>query len=250
MIRRHKPRKTFKQFLTFTAVSIVFMICVFYIKISVIGLTPATESDSAFTKFALSGNVVERDYTAELENQIAEYKAEIEKIHNESQLLANTQAKEIIKSKFPSYDFSKLSAPKNIAQLIAIQCRLNGFNSMDEIYAIIAYESKFDAKCRALTPTEDSRGLLQVNTYTNYPKGWNKDKLYDAEYNLSYQLPELHDYYVLGQRKGLKGKDLACFISRYGQRPAWTNKNTRNYIISTISKFYDEVVNSKLVKAV
>ena len=197
--------------------------------------------------------IEKENYTKDLEDEQLALQKEIESLHLDNQNIMNEKVKLLINNgsikNFPSYDYSKLSAPKDIAQLIAYQCKLHCFGSMDEIYSIVAYESKFNTKCNANTSIEDSKGLLQVNVWTNYPKGWDVKKLYNPEFNLDYQLDELYKYYILGKSKGLEGNGLSKFIARYGQRYRYSDKTTRVYVETTIDKYYKEVVNAKIVKS-
>lgn len=196
------------------------------------------------------GMRIERDNTQELKGQIEAYKKEVEKLNETNQKLIDNHSKVLASrgdvNRGTVYDYTKLSAPKEISKIIDLKCKEKGFENMDEIYPIVAYESGFNPKTRTLTKHEDSRGLLQINTFTNYPKEFDKNKLYDPAYNLDYQLPELLIFYKLGKSKGLKGVELSCSISKLGQRPLWSDKKTRNYIISTIEKYYKEVTAAKI----
>jgi hypothetical protein len=139
--------------------------------------------------------------------------------------------------------------------LIEEECKKHANNDttkefFETIYSIITYESHFNPLVVTKTSTEHSIGLLQVNTNTNKPKNVDieqfRKKLKNPQFNLDYQLNELYDFYILGKSKGLKGKDLACFVSKYGQRPNWKDKKTREYIIKTISKAYTVVQKARI----
>ena len=67
----------------------------------------------------------------------------------------------------------------------------------------------------------------------------NKEKLFDPEYNLDYQLDELKYYYDKGKKKGLQGSDLIIYVSKYGQRPKWNG-----WIADRIRTSYKEYLNS------
>jgi hypothetical protein len=137
-------------------------------------------------------------------------------------------------------NYAKLSAPRYIVELIERMCVLHGFDSGAEIYSICAYESQFNPACHN-TKGEDSRGLLQVNVKdpSHAKRNPNKTKLFDPAYNLDYQLDELKLYYRLGKQRGLKGADLAIFISKFGQRPKWTED-----IAQAIRQYYKEYKNA------
>jgi hypothetical protein len=101
-------------------------------------------------------------------------------------------------------------------------------------YPIVMYESGGSTTARAVTPSEDSRGLFQVNTYA-YPEA-NGIKLYDPEYNANFQMPELKKYYDEGLSKGLSGSELTKYVARYGQRPQWTENIARE-----IEHYYSQI---------
>ena len=137
-------------------------------------------------------------------------------------------------------NYKKLSAPRYIVELIERMAIIHGFDSGAEIYSIVAYESQFNPAAHT-TKGEDSRGLLQVNVQdpSHAKRNPNKTKLFDPAYNLDYQLDELSLYYKLGRQRGLKGVDLAIFISKFGQRPKWGD-----WIAQEIRKFYTEYKNA------
>jgi len=140
------------------------------------------------------------------------------------------------------YDYTKLTCPQWVFDALK---EVGDKEGLPETvwYPIAKYESSFNPKCRTLTAKEDSRGIFQVNTFS-HPNA-DKNKLYDVTYNATYQMPELVRYYNKGKSLGLSGVDLTCYVSRYGQRPDWASEKTRNYIISTISKGYKEIMNAK-----
>jgi hypothetical protein len=98
---------------------------------------------------------------------------------------------------------------------------------------IIMYESGGDPNVRALTQSEDSRGLFQVNTYA-HPTA-NASLLYDPEYNARWQIPELARFYEKGLSEGYSGVELTKYVAKYGQRPMWTDT-----VESNIEKYYGE----------
>jgi len=142
-------------------------------------------------------------------------------------------------------DFEKLPGPIYLLELTQRMCEKHGFKSMGEIYSIICYESRYDPACHN-TRGEDSRGLLQVNVAdkSHRKRNPNVTKLFDPAYNLDYQLDELYDYYILGQRKGLKGAELAKLISKYGQRPQWSQS-----IANQIDQSYKLFLNARIKEA-
>lgn len=245
----YKPKSKWKKKLLCATlfVSITLIACV-------LQFTYINNNPDMKDSFLMGGVVlerVERDDSETLKQEIDGYKKEIDKLNNENKLLIEKHKVELssrgeVNRNSSLYDYTKLTAPKEISKIIETKCREIGFDNMDEIYPIVAYESNFNPKIRTLTKHEDSRGLLQVNVFSNYPKNLDKNKLYSPEYNLSYQLPELYDFYKLGKSKGLKGIELSCYLSRYAQRPLWSDKATRNYIISTITKYYKEVTDAKV----
>lgn len=148
------------------------------------------------------------------------------------------------------FDFSKLFGNSAILAAIESECAKHAKGDVNKeffevIYSIVTYESHFDPNIVVISPTEHSIGLLQVNTYTNAPKGVNIEKfrknLKDPRFNLDYQLDELYDFYVLGKQKGYLGKGLACFVAKYGQRPNWTNAKTRKYITTSIYNTFEQL---------
>jgi hypothetical protein len=133
-------------------------------------------------------------------------------------------------------NYSKLSAQRYIVELIERMSAAHGLDSGAYVYSIVAYESKFDTTCHN-TKGEDSRGLLQVNVAdkAHAKRNPNKTKLFDPAYNLDYQLDELSLYYHMGKQRGLKGADLAIFMSKEGQRPKWGE-----WIAAEIRKYFAE----------
>lgn len=147
------------------------------------------------------------------------------------------------------YDYSKLSCPENIVKIIKSQTdRISEGQDaefrkdfFDMIYCIVGYESGFNPKIETKTSIEHSIGLLQINTWSNYPKGSDISKLRDPNFNLAYQLPELWEKYLKGKSNGISGVDLACYISRHGQRARWSDKKVASYITNSIRKYYKEL---------
>lgn len=143
------------------------------------------------------------------------------------------------------YNLEKLTCPEDT--FIRIKTIADKLGLPVEVwYPIVGYESEFKASNNTKTDQEDSRGIFQVNTWTNYPKNADPLKLYNLEFNCEYQIPELVKTYKEGKSKGLTGTALTEYVSRYGQRPDWDNEKTRNYIKSTIKKYYYELQNAKL----
>lgn len=159
-------------------------------------------------------------------------------------------------SEFAKYDFSKMFGNSEILAIMEDECAKHDKNGdknkefFEVIYSLALYESHFDPNVTTITKTEHSIGLLQVNTYTNAPNGIDIEKfrknLRNPRYNLDYQLDELYDFYVLGKSKGLKGRDLACFVSKYGQRPNWSDAKTRNYIVNSIYNTYNQISKARI----
>lgn len=196
---------------------------------------------------------VDRTPSPELFAEVTELRKEISVLQKGefSQISRGDVSREIKK---PSYDFSKLFGNPAILKTIEDQCAKHAKGDTNKeffevIYSLVMYESHFDPAVTTITPTEHSIGLLQVNTYTNAPKNVNVEQfrknLKDPRFNLDYQLDELYDFYVLGKGKGLKGKDLACFVSKYGQRPNWKSKATREYIMNSIYNTYIQLAKAK-----
>lgn len=104
-------------------------------------------------------------------------------------------------------------------------------------YPIVMMESGGNPSATTISRTEDSRGLLQVNTYV-HPIG--KSNAYNPEANLAYQMPELGVKYHEAKLQGLKGFDVVCYVERYGQRCQWTNK-----VKSELKKYYVEITGGK-----
>jgi hypothetical protein len=101
-------------------------------------------------------------------------------------------------------------------------------------YPIIMMESNGKPTSTTITKKEDSRGLLQINTRVHKV---DKTKVYDPEYNLSYQMPELADKYKEAKVKGLKGLDVVYYVERYGQRCEWTQT-----VRDLLKKYYNEIM--------
>jgi hypothetical protein len=143
------------------------------------------------------------------------------------------------------YNLDKLTCPEDtFVRIKTIGDRLG--LPVEVWYPIAGYESEFKATNNTTTDREDSRGIFQVNTWTNYPKNADPLKLYNIEFNCEYQMPELVKTYKEGKEKGLTGTALTEYVSRYGQRPDWDNVKTRMYIKTTIKKYYFELQNAKL----
>jgi hypothetical protein len=90
-------------------------------------------------------------------------------------------------------------------------------------------------------------GLFQVNIADKWHKKRNPDakKLYDPAYNMTYQFAELVIYERKGIAQGLKGAELAIYVSRFGQRPNWGKCS--GYITTEIKKAY-KAYNNALIK--
>ena len=110
------------------------------------------------------------------------------------------------------------------------------------VYSIVGYESGFNSKKIYTTEKEKSYGLLQVNIKTNFPKDSNSDLLLNPEYNLNYQLNNLKEVYMQGTKISLNGIDLAEYVSKYGQRADWNNKENVKYIKKSIKTYYSEAI--------
>lgn len=205
------------------------------------GFMPHEHSDESLSMTLLSPMVTPPPDPIIKENE--QIKVELEELQQEnvkmteyvmaSRGATNRKTKEVL-------NYDKLSAPRYIVELMERMCLSHGFEGIGEIYSIIAYESRFDTTCHA-TKGEDSRGLLQVNVAdkAHARRNPNKNKLFDPAYNLDYQLDELKVYYKSGKNRGLKRAELAMFISRYGQRPRWSNSIEQN-----IRKYYKEYQNA------
>jgi len=67
---------------------------------------------------------------------------------------------------------------------------------LDLAYTFIAAESGFDPNAHALTPYEDSVGLLQLNRMGGQGEGYTVQQLKDPRFNLQVGLPYIHNAYV------------------------------------------------------
>jgi hypothetical protein len=191
-------------------------------------------------------NEVERQH--EEEKQVLSYDLEQIKEEKAALELENKKYLNIVSRGNVSrevVDFEKLPGPIYLLELTQRMCEQHGFKSMGEIYSIIRYESNFDPTCHN-TRGEDSRGLLQVNVAdkSHAKRNPNKNKLFNPAYNLEYQLPELYQYYVLGQRKNLSGAALAKFMAKYGQRCVFTDSVSKQ-----IDKAYKDFLNARVKEA-
>ena len=107
------------------------------------------------------------------------------------------------------------------------------------LYAVVMTESGGNPNSHALTSKEDSRGLFQVNIKA-HPDA-NSGQLFNPEYNANYWVPQLVPSYKQGLSKGLSGADLAAYVERYGERPAWTSA-----VDSSIRKHYADITGGKV----
>jgi hypothetical protein len=102
------------------------------------------------------------------------------------------------------------------------------------LYAIVMTESGGNPNSHAVTSKEDSRGLFQVNIKA-HPDA-NSGQLFNPEYNANYWVPQLVPSYKAGKAKGLAGADLAAYVERYGERPAWTDA-----VNNSVRKHYNNI---------
>jgi hypothetical protein len=186
------------------------------------------------------------------ENKVKEY--EIEQIRLEYQesfkkIESLEYDKKKLAERYPQktiLDFSKLTnnEPMYLVDMIIREWERHGGTDSLVPLAICKYESNFKPTTRFKGSTsnpEDSWGLFQVNVHDKAHAsrmGWsNYERLYDPVFNVQYQFPELVAYERKGIAKGLSGYELAQYVSRYGQRPYWTNslaetvKNNYNYFV-------------------
>lgn len=211
-----------------------------------------TDESSTLTRFLKSEQLnseLEKqnsDPTIALKEELLEQRLELQQLYNDNIEKRENVSRGSTESRIPTYDYEKLTAPKNIVYAIEKCAYKLGFKSIDEIYPIVGYESHFNPKLETKTKREHSIGLLMVNTWTNYPKGKDINKLKDAEFNLNYQLPELYEYYCDGREKGMKGMDLVLYMVKYCQRPDYSNKDVRSYIITEATKYYKEITAAKV----
>ena len=205
-----------------------------------------TEDSSAIIKLLKGAELQAPDPIVVLREEVVEHRAELERLYNDNKTRRETVSRSADSGRFPVYDYEKLTAKRDIVYLMEKCAYKLGFKSIDEIYPIVAYESHFNPKLETKTKREHSIGLLMVNTWTNYPKGQDINKLKDAEFNLNYQLPELFVHYGDGRAKGLKEIDLVLYMVRNGQRPDYSNKDVRKYIISESTKYYKEIITAKI----
>lgn len=181
-------------------------------------------------------------------------KAEVEKLRKDNRELTLLSRGSFDRGGTVQYNHKKLSAPRDITDLIMLEtAKLHPFDDrykefFEAIYSIVSYESHFNPKTSTKTSTEYSLGLLQVNTYTNYPKNADINDLFDPEFNLQYQLPELYNMYILGKSKGLAGASLAKYIARYGQRYNYDDRQCRQYVEGTIDRMYVELANARITQ--
>ena len=151
----------------------------------------------------------------------------------------------------PSYNTCKTVREGYGIKVIQISCPLDILEIIQEqsekynmdwkiIYCIIGYESAFNPNTICITQQEKSYGLLQINIKTNFKKDTAPNLLLNPEYNLNYQLKNLKETYINGVKIKLKGVDLAEYISKYGQRADWKNKENAKYIKESIKIYYEE----------
>lgn len=99
------------------------------------------------------------------------------------------------------------------------------------LYPIYMTESGGDTTAHALTSSEDSRGLFQINIKA-HPDA-NSGQLFDPSYNANYIMPTLANTYKEAVAKGLTGVNIPLYMEQYGERPQWTtsvvNSITSNY---------------------
>jgi hypothetical protein len=105
-------------------------------------------------------------------------------------------------------------------------------------YPIVMGESRGNPAAHTQTSKEDSRGLFQVNVYA-HPDA-NSSKLFDPEYNADFQMPTLVRAYQKALDKGLTGVDATLYVSRYGQRPAWTDT-----VVQIITGHYNDYIKAQ-----
>lgn len=110
------------------------------------------------------------------------------------------------------------------------------------LYPIVMTESGGNPSAHTVTSKEDSRGLFQVNIKA-HPDA-NSGQLFNADYNANYWIPQLKSSYEAGKSKGLAGADLAAYVERYGERPAWTTTVENN-----IRKYYAEYTGGKVTSS-
>jgi hypothetical protein len=188
-----------------------------------------------------------KDPVIELQEELIEHRLEIKRLYEDNVEGRNNNVSRGTNSgRLPVYDYTKLTAKKDIVYLMEKCAYKLGFRSIDEIYPIIGYESHFNPKLETKTKREHSIGLLMVNTWTNYPKGQDIKKLTDAEFNLNYQLPELYTWYKDALGKGKTGYEVVRHMIVYGQRPDYGNAKVRNYIVAESTKFYKEILAAKI----
>lgn len=108
---------------------------------------------------------------------------------------------------------------------------------MTVLYPIVMTESGGNTNQRALTPTEDSRGLFQVNLYSN-PNA-NSSQLFNPQYNIDYMLPTIKKSYDEAVSKGLTGKDITLYVEKNAERPQWTDT-----VVSNITKYFNDYTGS------
>jgi hypothetical protein len=101
-------------------------------------------------------------------------------------------------------------------------------------YPIVMLEIGGNITTTTVTKREDSRGLLQINTRVHKV---DKTKVYDPEYNLDYQMPELAKKYREAKAKGMKGLEVVYYVERYGQRCEWTEN-----VKKILKKYFEEVM--------
>lgn len=101
------------------------------------------------------------------------------------------------------------------------------------LYAVAMTESGGDTTKHAVTSTEDSRGLFQVNIRANTDA--NSSQLFNPDYNISYQVPKLKSTYDEGVAKGLKNEALAQYVEKNGEKPQWTDT-----VATNVNKYYRE----------
>lgn len=140
-------------------------------------------------------------------------------------------------------DYTKLTeVPQYIADMIIREWVRHGGTDALVPLSICEYESKFNPLTRN-TNGENSWGLFQVNVGhpAHAARMGHRDyaRLYEPLFNVQYQFPELVAYEKKAIAQGLKGSEVAKYVSRYGQRPLW-----KQWIADAIDRNYSRYNNA------
>jgi hypothetical protein len=107
------------------------------------------------------------------------------------------------------------------------------------VYSIVGVETGGTFDTKTIGDNGQSYGLFQIHKPAH--PSFDTSRYTDVKYQADYQLPELKRFYDLGYSKGYRGAELAKYVEVYGQRPAYEQSDVKNYIDSSIPKYYTQV---------